>query len=372
MRARFCGDVITDYMRESKKRNATMSNSYSQMELSVPQNVINADYKLSLKHFFNKDFHKSYALITKLHDCCYRNFERNIISEKLFIKIVNLYLTHVGMLFYPENAENRFQLPILERKALSERIKHNEFWSHLEAFYGSAAEVPPSLLYQVSLLNYAYSKEVTLADLKSIMDQFDHVYSSIDFNAKTDVEKEYLKRFAELYVFKALPDAGRFDSALILLQKNPLLDSEQSKERLLKIKQIQSQERERHKKVAEERALEERAKKALEIEKREKERQEANLKYRSLKHIKQAREKELTGSTDQLSHSATVKPIEEWILKAKFLIKLSNNFVQNNYLALLLALAITLITRRFARARNLNLLEKFQETVRMAFKVTYL
>lgn len=352
-----------------------MSIPYSQMELSVPQSVINDDYKLSLKHFINKDFYKSYALITKLHDCCYRSFERNIISEQLFIKIVNLYLTQVGMLFYPPEAEKRFQLPVPQKKELTERIRQNEFWNRLEEFYGNANEVPAALLYQVFLLNYACNKETNLTGQEALIDQFNKVYSTINFHVKSEADSEYLKRFSELYIFKALPDIGEFDSALKLLEENPLLDPEQAKERLTNIRQAQIQMKDTLKREAEDRARKEKTEQILEAENQEKEKKEANLRYRSLKHIKQAREQELVGNNNQqaLSHnSATVKALDEWILKAKFLLKLSNSFIQKNYLTLLVALVITLISRRFARARNLNLLEKFRETVRMAFKVTYL
>lgn len=380
MRVRFCGDVITqieDNLRlrfhREEQSQSRMSVTYSQMELSAPQSVINDDYKLSLKHFINKDFNKSYALIAKLHECCYRNFERSIISEKLFIKIINLYLTQVGMLFCPLEPQTQFHLPTPEKKALTESIRQNKFWTRLESFYGNAKDVPIALVYQVFLLNYACNKETKL-EPKSILDQFDNVYSSLEFETETESDKEYLKRFAELYVYKVLPEAGEFDLALKLLQENPVLDPEQAKKRLNIIKETQIREKELLKKATEERAVQDRAKKAAETESREKEKRESNLRYRSLKHIRQSREKEIVG-TSQLGPSqdaTTIKMMDQWIAKARFLIQFSNTFVQRNYLALLVALVIALVTRRFTRVRNLNLLEKFQETVRMAFKVTYL
>lgn len=342
----------------------------------MPQSVIYNDYKSSLKHFINKDFKRSYDLITRLHECCYRNFERNIISEDLFIKIINLYLTQIGVLLSPLENPNEFRLSTPERKSLTKSIKQNEFWNRLKLFYKDVDRVPVKLIYQVFLLTYTCENGSQTPELVAVVRQFAEVYSSLDFKAASYSDEEYLKRFVELYIFKVLTDAGDFDTALRLLQENHLLDSVPSEKRLETIKQEQLRKEESKKKAAAVKELRDRARKIAEAELRKKEKQEANLRYRSLKQIKQAREKELSDENNQsieLSHkSLTMSPIERWVWKVKYLIQFSNNFVQKNYIALLLVLVIAFVLRRLKRAKNLNLLTKFQETVKMAFKVTYL
>lgn len=351
----------------------TESILYSSMETSAPQTVIESDYKLALKHFVNKDFGKSYPTIVKLHDTCYRNFERNIITEALFIKIVALYLTQVGVLLNPLEANASFRLPIPERKRLLQSIEDNSVYNTLAQFYGGIREVPSELLYHAFLLNYACRKSVS--DPQSIAAEFQRVYYSLDFDTDNASNDRYLKRFVDIYVFNVLPDNEEFDLALQVAKGNPLLDSEKAETKLKGIRELRRQEKDSKENMTKAKMEEEKQRSMLEMEKKKRAKEEADLKYRSLKQIKQEHEKERTLKSNHLplSHDkSNTSHINQLSLRAQYVMNLSKSFFIKNYTVILVILAMGFISTKLLRTRRINIKEKLRETLSMAFKVTYL
>ena len=120
---------------------------------------------------------------------------------------------------------------------------------------------------------------------------------------------------------------------------------------------------------------EEKQRSMLEMEKKKRAKEEADLKYRSLKQIKQEHEKERTLKSNHLSlsHDKSNTPhINQLSLRAQYVMNLSKSFFMKNYTIILVILAMGFISTKLLRTRRINIKEKLRETLSMAFKVTYL
>lgn len=342
-------------------------------ESSAPQSVILNDYKLAVKFFMNKDFEKSYQIILKLHNVAYRNFAKGTILEEVFIKIVTLYLTELGLLLNSKDAASSFQLSRKEKKELIGKLRLSSYLDSLHEIYGSVRKVPSELLYQVFLVNYSCQHEIKQNDERFLVKQFDNLYSMLDFHGKAD--DKYLKRLVDMYIFNVLPDADDFYKAQDLVDSNPLVDTEKGRKRIKELKEVKKQEKKLKDKQAKEREAQEAQRLADEQAKKKAEQENANLKYKSLKQIKREHE-----NSEELERQGRSPPttgdgkssIQQLRHRLEYLMRLTQRFCEKNYPVLIVLFIASLIAQRFIRTRRINVLEKLQETFRMAFKITYL
>lgn len=346
--------------------------SMSLMESSFPEKVIINDYKLALKFFVNKDFGKSFAIILRLHDWCYKNFELGTLSEEYFIKIITLYLTEVGLLVNPRDSSNAYSLPRAEKKMLVDNLERGIYLDNLYNIYGGIARIPLELLFQVFLVNYT-CQNVVGKEHPHLAKHFGKVYAQLNFDK--NVHDKYLKRWVDMYVFNVLPDAEDFATAFRIAQENPLIDSEKAKVKLEELEELKKQE----KKVREKKAKEIQSKEAkrLEQEKLTKRtaKDESDLKFKSIKQIKQERERDEKMRRQQASSSSTSSSNFRFDLlkfRLEHLINASSTVIQKNSPVILISLVLAFIVGRVLRNRRINMREKILETLKMAFKVTYL
>lgn len=343
----------------------------SLMESSSPEKVIINDYKLALKFFVNKDFGKSFAIIQKLHEWCYKNFELGTLSEEYFIKIVTLYLTEVGLLVNPRDSSNAYVLPRPEKKVLIDNLERGIYLDNLLRTYGDVRKIPLELLFQVFLVNYTCQNVVGKEHPPSAKN-FAKVYSQLDFHS--NLHDKYLKRWVDMYVFNVLPDAEDFATALRIAQENPLIDSDKAKVKLEELEELKKQE----KKVREKKAREIQSKEAKRLEQenlaKRKAKDESDLKFKSLKQIRQERERDENKRQDVNGAGRTSSnfTFDQLKTRLEYLINVSSQVLQKNSPVILVTIVLAFIAARVLRNRRINLREKIQETLKMAFKVTYL
>lgn len=368
---RFISPSVTSGTTSTMSSTMTDSMSMSLMESSSPEKVIINDYKLAFKFFVNKDFGKSYAIVLKLHDHAYKNFELGTLSEEYFIKIVTLYLTEVGLLINPRDSSNAYALPRAEKKVLMDNLEQGVYLDNLYKTYGDIAKIPLELLFQVFLVNYTCQNLVG-KEHPPLAKHFRKVYSLLDF--QSNVHDKYLKRWVDMYVFNVLPDAEDFTTAFRIAEENPLVDTAKAKVKLDELEQLKKQE----KKVREKKAKELQSMEAKRLEHenatKRKAKDESDLKFKSLKQIRQERERDENKRRQDASPTSASRSFTFDQLKARleYLINASSKIVQKNSPVILIAIVLTFIVTRFLRTRRINLREKILETLRMAFKVTYL
>lgn len=345
----------------------------SLLESSAPQSVIVNDYKLAVKFFMSKDFDKSYLLILKLHSVAYKNFKSGSIDEDIFVKIVTLYLTELGLLLNSKDASSSFLLSRKEKKELIDKLRRSTYLDAFYEIYGSIARVPSELLYQVCLVNYSCQNDIKGDDERFLVKQFDSLYSLLDFRGKAS--DKYMKRLVDMYVFNVLPDSDDFIKARSLVESNPLIDTEEGRKRLKELQEVKKQEKKLKDKQIKEREAKEAQRAADEEAKRKAEQESANLKYKSLKQIR--REHENSAELERLERNQPSRQNERNSIayirqRIEYLLRLTRTFCEKNYPVLVVIFIASLIAQRFIRTRRINVIEKLQDTFRMAFKITYL
>lgn len=338
-------------------------------ESSAPQSVILADYKLALKFFMNKDFEKSFLIISKLHSVAYRTFAKGAIQEEVLIKIVTLYLTEVGLLL--NSKDGTFQLPRKEKKELIDKLRLSQFLDSLYDIYGSVAKIPSELLYQVFLVSYLCQHEIKQDDDRFLVKQFDNLYSLLDFHGASN--DKYLRRLVDMYIFNVLPDADDFYKAKELVDTNPLVDTEKGRIRIKELQEVKKQEKKLRDKKAKEREAQEAQRLAEERARKKEEQDNANLKYKSLKQIKREHENsEELGRQSRSPARGSNGSIQQLRHRLEYLMRLTRAFCEKNYPILVIVFIASLIAQRFIRTRRINVFQKLQDTFKMAFKITYL
>lgn len=339
------------------------------MESSAPQAIIEDDYRLALKLFMNKDFAKSYDLILRLHNTSQRSLQKGNLDDELFVKINALYLTHLGLLINPSGSAGSFHIPRQEKKDLIKKLEQGAFLLAFADVFGSVAEVPLELLYQICLVRFSCRNELNKHDEHFLCRQFGELYDEIDFNNGDD---RYLRRLADMYVFNVLPEVGDFDKAYSILQSNRLLDPEWGTKKLDEIREMKKQEKKAKEKQAKEREQKERKRVEQEIEKNNAAKERSSLKYKSLKQIKKEHDRErssLPTSEKPDNDNVTLAKLGE---KIAYTLNLSKGFFQKNSPVILVAILLAFIVTKFLRTRRINIKERLQDTLRMALKITYL
>lgn len=339
----------------------------SLMESSSPEKIIINDYKLALKFFVNKDLAKSFSIVLKLHKLCYKHFELGTLREEYFIKIITLYLTEVGLLVNSRDNGGTYQLSRPEKKQLVKQLEEGFFLDALYKTYEGIANIPLELLFQIFLVNYTCQSMMTNEQL-AMVKQFRKVYSLLDFEShKGD---KYMKRWVDMYVFNVLPDAEDFTTAFQVAEENPLIDWQKAKTKLEELKELKKQEKKMREKTASENQSREAKRLEQDKARQRKAKDESDLKFKSLKQIRQEREKdERRKNTEERSPAFTLEQLKH---RVSILAKASTSIVQKNSPVILVTILVAFLLSQFIRTRKINVREKLMETLKMAFKVTYL
>lgn len=336
------------------------------MESSAPEVIIAADYTLAMKSFMNKEFERSFPLIQKNCSQALLSFRKGYIGEELFVKIVVLYLTELGFILNPGNLQT-FVLPKKDREILVMELKSGRLLVQLQEIFGSTADIPPNLFYQLYLVYYTCMELLCEDDPEFVARQFEAAYASIDF-ASADV---YFKLFVDMYVYNVLPSVEQWQTAYAVIQTNPLLDRNNATTQLKEIEKLNQQE----KKAREQKKLERPQRNLKLVEQRKgrqrKENEKKLLKYKSLNEIK--REAQMNSKKlHQSLHDHKTPTAEQ--LKERFIhyYRLTKGHFQK-YSPVLAAVAVTLLI--FIRLINVgknNWKNKMKDTLSMAIKVTYM
>lgn len=312
--------------------------------------LIESNYNLALKFFMNKNFSKSFEILNSQYSIIFNNFQSGVISETIFVKILNLYLTEVGLLLQSKHS-HEFKLSKKEKQTILSQLSQEIFLCNLIDVYEDLNQVPGEILYNLCLINYIG------LELNDACDKITKIYGKLEIS-----NDKFFKKIVELLALKVLPELERYDDALQLINESPSI--EEKVPYISKVNEIQQA-----KKL--EQDHEEKIKQKLIREQHQREQklnQEKDLKYRSLKQIKQQQVPE------ESSIKKTSPPADYNDLKAKLLYNLnfSKQWLTDNSPMVLLVILAFFVGKRIFKSRKTNILENLKETLKMAFKISYL
>ena len=347
-----------------------MQNSYH-LDSSAPESVLLGDYQLALKSFINKDISRSFGTIRKLQPIAYRSFSNGQASESIYTKITNLYLTELGLLLKPGLDENA-TLCSQDQHELVISLQNEEISKQITELYGSAADAPPALVFQVFLVYYTCQDVLQQQNRNFVLEKFTKLYHSIDFSEKqNDV---HLRRWFDMYVLNVLPEAGDFDTAFSIAKTNLTFGGELALIKLKEVQELSLKKRAETEKQSKALKAREAKRLAAESERKKKEAQEKNLKYRTMKQIQAGQKSEETTRETSSPKSSEKAPLTLERMRERLLYyyTLTKGTLQQNSPVILAAIVLLFVSSKVLRARKINFKQKFKETMQMAFKVTYL
>lgn len=348
----------------------SLSNS---MSSSQPRQLIESNYKLALKFFMNKNFSKSYDIIKKLYKSSFGQFASDVINEQLFVKILNLYLTEIGLFIDKDNKDTNFNLERNERQEVITTLAQDQILDELYKVYNDDINaIPSEILYNLFLIYYINKALITNAGNLKL--KFDKLYYQFDYNSR--LEDAYLKKLIDLYVFQVLLDNENFDEASMIISENPIYMSqiEESLNRLsiIRIDKAKKLKEEEEKEKEKQDKLKEKKKRELQNQKELKDRQ--NLTYKSLNQIKQSSAKFDSPKRGKEPIRETNGGYDIALLRQKILyaLNLSKNYIKTNSPLILLIILLLFISSRFIKVRKIDVMERLKLTLQMAFKISYL
>lgn len=304
-------------------------------------------YSLSLKFFMNKNLSKSFEILKPQYTCSFENLKSGVIDQSLFIKILNLYLTQAGLVLEKGTG---FTVNKQDKQQILNELNDQTILSNLIEIYQDINHIPSEILYNLYLIQYIG------LDLNAVQTRLTKLYSKLDFSRND----KFIRKILELYILKVLPECDLIDDAKTIIKENPLLEDKDTYFR--KLARLQH-----------EKELEQENQKRLEYQKtRDQKKKEANnklekdLKYKSLKQIKQAHQQE-----DALSN-VEANDEDPIISKLTYHFNLTRKYLLNNSPMLLLTLITLLIVTRYLKVKKVNIGQAIKETLKMAFKVSYL
>lgn len=336
----------------------------------LPASIIEKDYKLAHKFFINKNFEASYELTKKLFSKSFSSLSNQVIDEALFIKIVKLYLTEIGLFINP-NDKFTLTLPKPERQLIIKNLKDEIILNHLLSVYGdNINRVPLELLLNLFLVYYSINDLVPDED-KFAYNQFNKLYYTLDYNTKKGDEQ--IRKLIKIYVFQILVENKLYNDAKVIIETNPILSASVSEnlKQLEKMKQASIDEQKTKEKKQQERKLQEQQQREKELLKQKELKEKHNLNYRSIKQIQdqQQLESRLKSPSVQSSENQVSSKLLANLL---YTFNLTKNYLKENSPLILVIIIIVFIATRFINVKKINLKDKIKETVKMAFKISYL
>lgn len=343
-----------------------MDLSLSGSGLGMPRKWVEENYQLALKLFMGKSFERSFDITKKLYRASFHQLSNETIPEALFVKIMNLYLTEIGLFLEKSNNGHHFHVSKRERDEIALELRQDKLLDELLVFYGDDINrIPPAVLFNL-LLVYYLNYEVIFETKSDLVSKFTRVYGVLDPR-----DDPFIRRLSDLYIFQILPDFGREKEAENLIRDSSLYAS--AVDESLKKLSLAVAERDTKKKKAEEEAKNKQLRASEEKQRRERaerdQRQKRDLQYQTLNLLKQ-KAAESVPSLDR----ATPRPLEVESLKqrAMYVYLIAKDYLAKGSPIVLLVIAALFLAGRMVNWRRLNVREAIQETVKMAFQVKYL
>ncbi|KAK6465882.1 hypothetical protein DFJ63DRAFT_310966 [Scheffersomyces coipomensis] len=354
-----------------------MDQSLSFSSASFSSNhLLEEKYKLAYKQFINKNFEKSYRLINELYDSSFNEFSKGFISEVLFKKIINLYLTLVSLTISGQTLP--FKLSQIDNHRLVNVFIQDTFLNKLtQAFGGSEINIPLDILYNYILVLIT-NKKVLIGNDDSFLNRVKSIYSSLIVN---NSNSKYVKRFIDLYVFEVLPTFDNFDDARFIIESDAIYasDVKNQLDNLNKIEQNKLQIVEQQKQKEEERKKREQEYQKRELQKAKELEKQQNLQYKSIKDIQKEYATPISASSSSsdkqkvgLNKDTDVNRLNQLKEKLFYSYKLTKNYFKENSPIILVIVVLLFIINRFINLRQIKIKDKLLETIKMAFKVSYL
>ncbi|KAG2733057.1 hypothetical protein G9P44_004047 [Scheffersomyces stipitis] len=338
--------------------------------LSVNKQIEN-DYTLAVKLFMNKNFDKSFKLIKELYEQSFSEYGKGLITERLFVKIVNLYLVEVGLAL---SATATLRLSQIESHQIVTSLLNNEITKRLSEIYGSELNFPLEIVYNYNLL-LVTNRELLIVDDSVFLNKVRRMYSAIDY--KADKDNKYLKKLVDLYTFEILPLFDEFDEARHVIESHPIFANDITAS-LKKVEDIQREklnilETERQKKLETKRL--ENEQKLKEVQKKKELEASQNLTYKSIKEIQKqysAGESSTSRQSSAAVEDSSPSQLQHIRDRLVYSLRMVSVYLKENSPIILIALLAIILSTKLINFRKLNLKDRLVETVRMAFKVSYL
>lgn len=324
-------------------------------------------YQLALKLFTSRNFSKSYDIIKHLKDQAIDEFAKFNMDQGLLIKIVSLYLVEVGIYLSVEQTV----ISTEELNWLTNTLKSNDIIRILADAYGDENDIPSEIWYNYHLV-FINNKELLLSGNKTkYLKDLNKLYSRLP--QSLDAEDPFRKKFLDLFVFEILPTFDEFSKAEGILQLNALyndnLEANQSK-----LVEVQKEKTSRDK--LEQDRLKEQKKKLKEQQDKEVQREKdaeknKNLKYRSVREI--ARQI-LNDSENSGPSVSNVSQSQIQLLRSRliYIYNIVKHYLKTNYPLLAVLLVVLVGGGRYLSLKKSNVSQNLLETIRMAFKISYI
>lgn len=355
-----------------------MDLSLSGSGLGMPRKWVEENYQLALKLFMSKSFERSFDITKKLYKASFHQMSNDTIPQALFIKIINLYLTEVGLFIDEANNGHHYKLTRREREEIVTELRNDKLLDKLLVFYGDDINLIPSAILFNLLLVYYINSDVIFENKSDLLSKFSRIYALIEIK-----DDPYIRRLSDLYIFQILPEFSKETEAESLIRESKLYKS--SLDSTLKKLSSAIEQRETKRKAAEQemkasqlRAKEEQQKR-MKAEKEQRKKQD--LQYQTLNLLKQKAASEPVAPilAPILSERNTPQARDFESLKQRvlYLYGISKDYIAKSsplILAIIIVvfLASRMVNLRMVNLRRVNLKEAIQETVRMAFQVKYL
>lgn len=312
-----------------------------------------SNYLLALKYFMSKDFHNSFQILKSQYTNLFLNLLSGVIGEDIFKKVLNLYLTEVGLLLQPGS---QFETSRLEKKEIISQLQNDFVLNNLVLYYHDLNKIPSEILYNICLICYIG------LDLDIVRQKMTSLYAGITFEGKgTD---KYLVKFTELLAIKVLPECDMFSDARNLINENPLfLDKALYLDKVNKIEKNKCLEKEHKDKTRLKQIREQKSKE-------EKEKLEKDLKYKSLKQIRESSQP--ISNPKPLSERRQESNLDNLKDKLLYNLNFSKKWIHEHTPLVLLIIAAFFVGNRMFKSKRGNVIQNMKETLKMAFKISYI
>lgn len=339
----------------------------SQSFSSASRQTARNSYKLAVKYFVNKSFAKSYELVSRLYDASFDQVSSGVIPPLLFTQIVNLHLTLLALIL-DESKNVVVALSDSDRAAHVAALADGDVLKRTQQIYGSdPADLPSEIVHSYCASLVASRNSVFAEDAAYLarIDQVVYTYVAYDCDPASDDPAAALRaKVASLYVFEVLPSLGKYAEARNFIERHFGAGAPDALARLQRVRTEREAEREAEQQRQAQRQAQRDARDA-----REAKPPAEDLHYRTLRQIR-----ELGAAPPAPAPRRDVAGFHVAQLRQRLIYQwqLSRAYLEDNYPVILVVVVALLMGTRFVRTRRINLREKLFDTVRMAFKVSYL
>lgn len=340
------------------------SPSASQSFSSASRQSARNSYKLAVKYFVNKNFAKSYELVSRLYDASFDQVSSGVIPPLLFTQIVNLHLTLLALIL-DESKDVLVALSDSDRASRVAALAEGDVLKRTQQIYGTdPADLPSEIVhsYCASLVASRHSVFAEDAAYLARIEQVVYTYVASDCDpGSDDVAAAHRAKVASLYVFEVLPSLEKYAEAQSFIEQHFGAGAPEALERLQRMRTEDEAERG----AEQQRQAQRDARDA-----REAKPPAEDLHYRTLRQIREQGGAPPPAPAPRREaaafHAAQLRQrlLYQW--------QLSRAYLEENYPVIVVVVVALLMGTRFVRTRRINLREKLFDTVRMAFKVSYL